>query len=101
LKNSTFLNINLEAYFSFALNGIWNFNGWNIFLFAFSWLSGYYILSLIHSVWLHTLINLSYAILRPPAQLGSNEWMMIIIFSIGFGLDKVHCLSAIMLLDIF
>lgn len=34
----------------------------------------------------YTLINLSYALPQPPAQLGSNEWMMIIIFSIGFGL---------------
>jgi uncharacterized protein (TIRG00374 family) len=36
----------------------------------------------------YTLINLSYALPQPPAQLGSNEWMMIIIFSIGFGLTK-------------
>ncbi|HPS38245.1 MAG TPA: lysylphosphatidylglycerol synthase transmembrane domain-containing protein [Candidatus Cloacimonadota bacterium] len=43
----------------------------------------------------YTLINLSYAIPQPPAQLGSNEWMMIIIFSIGFGLTKESA-SAIM-----
>jgi len=43
----------------------------------------------------YTLINLSYAIPQPPAQLGSNEWMMIIIFSIGFGLTKSTA-SAIM-----
>ena len=43
----------------------------------------------------YTLINLSYAIPQPPAQLGSNEWMMIIIFSIGFGLTKTTA-SAIM-----
>lgn len=36
----------------------------------------------------YTLINLSYALPQPPAQLGSNEWMMIIIFSIGFGFTK-------------
>jgi uncharacterized protein (TIRG00374 family) len=43
----------------------------------------------------YTLINLSYALPQPPAQLGSNEWMMIIIFSIGFGLTK-NAVSAIM-----
>lgn len=43
----------------------------------------------------YTLINLSYALPQPPAQLGSNEWMMIIIFSIGFGLTK-SAASAIM-----
>lgn len=43
----------------------------------------------------YTLINLSYALPQPPAQLGSNEWMMIIIFSVGFGLTKTTA-SAIM-----
>lgn len=43
----------------------------------------------------YTLINLSYALPQPPAQLGSNEWMMIIVFSIGFGLTK-SIASAIM-----
>jgi uncharacterized protein (TIRG00374 family) len=43
----------------------------------------------------YTLINLSYALPQPPAQLGSNEWMMIIIFSVGFGLTR-HDASAIM-----
>lgn len=43
----------------------------------------------------YTLINLSYALPQPPAQLGSNEWMMIIIFSMGFGLTKSSA-SAIM-----
>jgi len=43
----------------------------------------------------YTLINLSYALPQPPAQLGSNEWMMIIIFSMGFGLTK-NMASAIM-----
>jgi glycosyltransferase 2 family protein len=36
----------------------------------------------------YTLINLSYILPQPPAQLGSNEWMMIIIFALGFGIDK-------------
>ncbi len=43
----------------------------------------------------YTLINLSYALPQPPAQLGSNEWMMIIIFSLGFALTKDSA-SAIM-----
>ncbi len=43
----------------------------------------------------YTLINLSYALPQPPAQLGSNEWMMIIIFSLGFGLTREDA-SAIM-----
>lgn len=43
----------------------------------------------------YTLINLSYALPQPPAQLGSNEWMMIIIFSLGFSLTKSSA-SAIM-----
>lgn len=43
----------------------------------------------------YTLINLSYALPQPPAQLGSNEWMMVIIFSAGFALTKESA-SAIM-----
>ena len=43
----------------------------------------------------YTLINMSYALPQPPAQLGSNEWMMIIIFSLGFNLTKSSA-SAIM-----
>ncbi len=43
----------------------------------------------------YTLINLSYALPQPPAQLGSNEWMMIVIFSVGFGLTA-QGVSAIM-----
>ncbi len=43
----------------------------------------------------YTLINLSYILPQPPAQLGSNEWMMIIIFSLGFGIDK-NAASAVM-----
>lgn len=45
----------------------------------------------------YTLINLSYALPQPPAQLGSNQWMMIIIFSLGFGLTKESA-SAVMAL---
>lgn len=43
----------------------------------------------------YTLINLSYALPQPPAQLGSNEWMMLIIFSMGFKLTSTDA-SAIM-----
>ncbi len=43
----------------------------------------------------YTLINLSYVLPQPPAQLGSNEWMMIIVFSLGFGLTQ-NIASAIM-----
>ena len=43
----------------------------------------------------YTLINLSYALPQPPAQLGSNEWMMIFVFCVGFGLTKDSA-SAIM-----
>lgn len=54
----------------------------------------------------YTLINLSYALPQPPAQLGSNEWLMLIVFSIGFGLTKsaasaimafAHILSALLM----
>jgi uncharacterized protein (TIRG00374 family) len=57
----------------------------------------------------YTLINLSYALPQPPAQLGSNEWMMIIIFSVGFKLTKssasaimafAHVLTSILLLSL-
>ncbi|HNX01274.1 MAG TPA: lysylphosphatidylglycerol synthase transmembrane domain-containing protein [Candidatus Cloacimonadota bacterium] len=43
----------------------------------------------------YTLINLSYVLPQPPAQLGSNEWMMVIIFAVGFGLLKEE-MAAIM-----
>ena len=43
----------------------------------------------------YTLINMSYALPQPPVQLGSNEWMMIIIFSVGFALTRQDA-SAIM-----
>ncbi len=43
----------------------------------------------------YTLINLSYILPHPPAQIGSNELIMITIFSIGLGLDK-EMVSAVM-----
>lgn len=43
----------------------------------------------------YALINLSYALPQPPAQLGSNEWIMIIVFSLGFDLTK-SAASAVM-----
>lgn len=43
----------------------------------------------------YALINLSYGLPQPPAQLGSNEWMMIVIFSLGFSITK-SAASAIM-----
>ncbi|HHV36752.1 MAG TPA: flippase-like domain-containing protein [Candidatus Cloacimonetes bacterium] len=55
----------------------------------------------------YSLINLSYGLPQPPAQLGSNEWMMIVIFSLGFSLTKsaasavmafAHVLTAIIML---
>jgi len=57
----------------------------------------------------YTLINMSYALPQPPAQLGSNEWMMIVIFSLGFGLTKseasaimafAHILTALLMLAV-
>lgn len=49
----------------------------------------------------YTLINLSYILPQPPAQLGSNEWMMIIIFSLGFGFDKNIASSIMVFAHIF
>ncbi len=43
----------------------------------------------------YTLIYLSYVIPHPPAQIGSNELVMIIVFSAGLGLDKTM-VSAVM-----
>ena len=36
----------------------------------------------------YTLIYLSYILPHPPAQIGSNELLMILIFSVGFGLER-------------
>jgi uncharacterized membrane protein YbhN (UPF0104 family) len=44
----------------------------------------------------YTLIFLSYIIPHPPAQLGSNEWMMVLIFGVGFGME-VSGISKVML----
>jgi uncharacterized protein (TIRG00374 family) len=43
----------------------------------------------------YTLIYLSYALPHPPAQIGSNEILMVAIFSVGFGLSK-DMVSAVM-----
>ena len=45
----------------------------------------------------YTLINLSYALPQPPAQIGTNEWMMLLVFSTGFGLTR-NTAAAIMAL---
>lgn len=44
----------------------------------------------------YTLIYLSYILPQPPAQIGSNQVIMILIFSIGFGVNK-ELASAIMI----
>ncbi len=44
----------------------------------------------------YTLIYLSYIIPQPPAQIGSNELIMLLIFSVGMGYDK-SVVSAIMM----
>jgi uncharacterized protein (TIRG00374 family) len=49
----------------------------------------------------YTLINLSYILPQPPAQIGSNEWLMIIIFSLGFGFDKNIASSIMVFAHIF
>jgi len=43
----------------------------------------------------YTLIFLSYSLPHPPAQIGSNELIMILIFSIGFGFNE-NLVSAVM-----
>ncbi|MEA2103122.1 MAG: lysylphosphatidylglycerol synthase transmembrane domain-containing protein [Candidatus Cloacimonadota bacterium] len=43
----------------------------------------------------YTLIYLSYILPYPPAQIGSNELIMVIIFSVGLGLNK-EMVSAVM-----
>jgi uncharacterized membrane protein YbhN (UPF0104 family) len=48
----------------------------------------------------YTLIFLSYAVPHPPAQLGSNELIMILIFSAGFGYGIAE-MSSVMLLSHF
>ena len=47
----------------------------------------------------YTLIFLSYALpIHPPGQIGTNEWIMILIFSIGFSID-INLTAAIMALS--
>lgn len=36
----------------------------------------------------YTLMNLTYILPTPPAQIGSNQFMWVLIFSLGLGLDK-------------
>lgn len=43
----------------------------------------------------YTLIYLSYILPQPPAQIGSNELIMVVIFSVGLGLNK-EMVSAVM-----
>lgn len=43
----------------------------------------------------YTLIFLSYILPHPPAQIGSNELIMVLIFSVGFGYSK-EMVSAVM-----
>lgn len=48
-----------------------------------------------HILFGYTLIFLSYILPHPPAQIGSNELVMVLIFAIGFGLDE-NLVSAVM-----
>lgn len=48
----------------------------------------------------YTLIFLSYVLPHPPAQIGSNELIMVLIFSLGFGYGKNE-VSAVMLMSHF
>ena len=43
----------------------------------------------------YTLINLSYILPQPPAQIGSNEIIMLFVFTYGFSLDK-NLMSSVM-----
>lgn len=44
----------------------------------------------------YSLIFLSYALpIHPPAQVGSNEWLMLLIFGYGFGMD-IQLVNAVM-----
>ncbi|MDD2331606.1 MAG: lysylphosphatidylglycerol synthase transmembrane domain-containing protein [Candidatus Cloacimonetes bacterium] len=67
----TVLGIICDAmYFTFVFRSLGNLLPFAVILFGY------------------TMINLTYALPQPPAQLGSNEWMMMIIFSAGFGLTR-------------
>jgi uncharacterized protein (TIRG00374 family) len=52
-------------------------------------------ISFVKVVFGYTLIFLSYSLPHPPAQLGSNELIMILIFSLGFGYN-IDLVSAVM-----
>ena len=99
------LRIKLQSFVDLFLQGLNIFeHHWSVLVAALVLtavgvlLDGFYFFSLFRAFGLqdsflivlfgYTLINLSYALPQPPAQLGSNEWMMIIVFSIGFGLTK-------------
>ncbi|HOH47092.1 MAG TPA: lysylphosphatidylglycerol synthase transmembrane domain-containing protein [Candidatus Cloacimonadota bacterium] len=99
------LRIKLQSFVDLFLQGLNIFeHHWSVLVAALGLtavgvlLDGFYFFSLFRAFGLqdsflivlfgYTLINLSYALPQPPAQLGSNEWMMIIVFSIGFGLTK-------------
>jgi len=58
-----------------------------LFFLSIFWSLGIYI-SFIHVLCGYTLIFLSYALPHPPAQIGSNEMIMMIVFSVGFGYDN-------------
>ena len=46
----------------------------------------------------YTLINLSYILPQPPAQIGSNEIIMLFVFTYGFSLDK-NLMSSVMFIS--
>jgi glycosyltransferase 2 family protein len=48
----------------------------------------------------YTMIYLSYIIPHPPAQIGSNELMMVLVFAVGFGMNR-DMVSAIMVFSHF
>lgn len=48
----------------------------------------------------YTLLNLSYILPQPPAQLGSNEWLMSIIFVSGIGMLQAQANSLILVAHI-
>ncbi|EKD56569.1 MAG: hypothetical protein ACD_58C00146G0006 [uncultured bacterium] len=47
-----------------------------------------YNIALLIALFGYTLINLSYILPTPPAQIGSNEAIFIVIFTFAFGIDK-------------
>jgi uncharacterized protein (TIRG00374 family) len=49
---------------------------------------GYSQNNFIHILFGYTLMNLTYIIPTPPAQIGSNEFMWVVIFSFALGIDK-------------